>query len=112
LAGVGGPRDPTNARGTMTTLLKHQELAEKAQETEMTTSHVDATRPPSVIFFGTLILRSFSLLFVSSFSFFVYRFTVEFSFVQSHCVSHTGRLEQHALAPKFRAEVASRLWAV
>jgi hypothetical protein len=29
-AGVGGPSDPTNARGTMTTLLKHLELAEKA----------------------------------------------------------------------------------
>jgi hypothetical protein len=86
LAGVGGPRDPTNARGTMTTLLKHQELADKAQETEMTTSHVDATRPPSVTFFGTLILRSFSfdclfhlsvfLFIVSLLSFLLFRVTV------------------------------------
>jgi hypothetical protein len=41
LAGVGGPRDPTIARGKITSLLKQLELARKS-----TTSHDDATRPP------------------------------------------------------------------
>jgi hypothetical protein len=31
LAGVGGPSDPTIARGKITSLLKHLELAEKAR---------------------------------------------------------------------------------
>jgi hypothetical protein len=79
LAGVGGPSDPTIARGNITSLLKHLELAEKAQETEMTTSHADATRPLSVTFFGTFILKSFSLFVCFSFQFFfVYRFTFGF----------------------------------
>jgi hypothetical protein len=62
-AGVGGPTDPTNARGTVTTLLKHLELASRAEKTSMTASHVDATRPPSVTFFGTLVARSFKFFF-------------------------------------------------
>jgi hypothetical protein len=33
-------------------------------------------------------------------------------FFCGNCARHTGRLEQHALAPKFKAVVASRLWAV
>jgi hypothetical protein len=54
-------------------------------------------------------------LFVSSFSFLFIDSSFKFSFVdpfRGNCASHTGRLEQHALAPTFIAEVASRLWAV
>jgi hypothetical protein len=119
LAGVRGPSHPTIARGNITSLLKHLELAEKAQETEMTTSHGDRTRPPSVTFFGTFVLRSFSFVCLFQLSVLCLSFYFRFSFVesfavsfQSYCASHSGRLEQHALAPKFRAEVASRLWAL
>jgi hypothetical protein len=79
---------------------------------------------PAVTFFGTLISRSFSL-FRQSVHFFVYRFSIhffvyrfafsftfgfhfEFSFVET-VPAISGRLEQHTLAPKFRAEVALRL---
>jgi hypothetical protein len=58
---------------------------------------------PAVTFFGTLTHQSVH--------FFAYRFAFEFHFgVTVPAIS--GRLEQHALAPKFRAEVASRLKAV
>jgi hypothetical protein len=81
---------------------------------------------PAVSFFGTLISRSFSFvwLFHQSVHFFVYsfsiqffyrftfsflsRFSFEFSFVET-VPAISGRLEQHALAPKFKAEVALRL---
>jgi hypothetical protein len=105
LAGVGGPSDPTIARGNITSLLKHLELARKS-----TTSHVDATRPPCRHIFRDAHFEIFQFcLFVSSVSsFFVYRFAFEFHFgVTVPAIS--GRLEQHALAPKFRVEVALRL---
>jgi hypothetical protein len=77
----------------------------------------------AVTFFGTLISRSFSfvwlfrqsvhfLFIVTAFNFFVYRFTFGF-FLSFHfrvtVPAISGRLEQHALALKFRVEVASRL---
>jgi hypothetical protein len=73
---------------------------------------------PAVTFFGTLISRSFSFvclfrqsvhfLFIVSLSVFFrvsFRFHLEFSFVET-VPAIPGRLEQHTLAPKFRAEVA------
>jgi hypothetical protein len=85
----------------------------------MTTRHAH----PAATFFGTLISRSFSL-FRQSVHFFVYRFNIqlfyrfaysftfgfhfEFSFVET-VPAISGRLEQHTLAPKFKAEVALRL---
>jgi hypothetical protein len=67
---------------------------------------------PAVTFFGTFISRSFGFvcLFHQSVQF-LYRFAFKFHFgVTVPAIS--GRVEQHALAPKFKAEVASRLWAV
>jgi hypothetical protein len=104
LAGVGGPNDPTIARGTITSLLQQLELAEKAQEAEK--KHVTCRRdaPTFRHIFRDVYFEIFQFyLFVSSFSFFLrFHFRVTVPVI-------TGRLEQHALAPKFRGEVASRL---
>jgi hypothetical protein len=114
LASVGGPSDPTIARGNITSLLKHLEL----WKTEKARRHMSGrtTRPPSVTFFGTLILRFFSFVCLFQLSVVFLSFHFQFSFAGFIFESFveivpaiTGRLEQHALAPKFRAEVASRL---
>jgi hypothetical protein len=107
LAGVGGSSDPTIARGNITSLLKHLELAGKARH------HMSTRRAhPAVTFFGTLISRLFSFvcLFHQSVHFFrfTFEFSFEFSFVET-VPAISGRLEQHALAPKLKAEVTSRL---
>jgi hypothetical protein len=74
LAGVGGPSDPTIARGNITSQLKHLELARKS-----TTSHVYATRPPCHNILRDAHFEIFQFcLFVSSVSSFFYRFTFGF----------------------------------
>jgi hypothetical protein len=40
LAGVGSPNDPTIARGNITSLLKHLELAEKARHMSTRRAHL------------------------------------------------------------------------
>jgi hypothetical protein len=99
LAGVGGPRDPTIARGTIRSLLKQLELADNARH--MTTRRVH----PAVTFFGTLISRSFSFVCVVSQSIFSlsfqdsffclsFHFQFSFGFVRvffcRDCASHFG----------------------
>jgi hypothetical protein len=84
LAGVGGPRDPTIARGTIKSLLEYLELADNARHMTTRRAH------PAVTFFGTLISRSFSfvclfrqlvhfLFIVSAFSFFIVSLSVSLS---------------------------------
>jgi hypothetical protein len=54
---VGDPSDPTNARGTVTALLEHLELASKTEKTLTTTSLVDATRQPSATIFTSPVSK-------------------------------------------------------
>jgi hypothetical protein len=83
------------------------------------TSHVYATRPPCRHIFRDAHFEIVQFcLFVSSVSsFFVYRFSIHLfivslssflsvSFWVFFCRDSASQLEQHALAPKFRAEVA------
>jgi hypothetical protein len=108
LAGVGGPSDPTIARGNITSLLKHLELAEKKHDV---TCRRDA--PTFRHIFGTFILRSFSFACLFHYSVFLLIVALSSFLLRLHfrvtVPAITGRLEQHALAPKYRAEVASRL---
>jgi hypothetical protein len=53
----------------------------------------------------TEIYKEISCFFNVFSSFFLIHFC-------GNCASHTGRLEEYALAPQCRAEVASRLWVV
>jgi hypothetical protein len=127
------PKGPTFARGTIRSLLKDLELADNVRHMTTRRAH------PAVTFFGKLISRSFSLFrqsvnfsfIVSGFNFlfivslsvsfafhfrfsFVQSFLSRFSFLSFHCRALVpailGRLEQHTLAPKFKAEVALRLY--
>jgi hypothetical protein len=95
LAGVGGPNDPTIARGTIISLVQQLELAEKAQEAEK--KHVTCRRDAPLFrhIFRDVHFEIFQFyLFVSSFSFF---FAVSF---QSHCASHYGAAGTTRVGPE------------
>jgi hypothetical protein len=77
LAGVGGLRVPTIARGKIRSLLEYLELADNARHMTTRRAH------PAVSFFGTLISRSFSFVCLFHQSVHFYRFTFEFSFAVS-----------------------------